>query len=65
MVRVVGLESVEGGEFSFGGFTFAGAFGKSSSDPDFKPRVDLDGDGSIGFGDFLKFAQSFGKRVGG
>jgi len=35
------------------------------SPADFNARVDLDGDGSIGFGDFLKFAQNFGKTVGG
>jgi subtilisin family serine protease len=45
--------------------TFAGAFGKSSSDSDFEPRVDLNDDGKVNFPDFIIFAGVFGKKKEG
>ena len=47
------------------GFTdflrFAQQFGLSQGDPGYDARYDLDGDGAIEFGDFLIFANAFGK----
>ena len=40
---------------------FAAQFGLSQGDAGYDARYDLDGDGAIGFGDFLIFANAFGK----
>ena len=37
---------------------FAAQFGKSSSSPDFDIQFDLDGDGSVGFTDFVILAEA-------
>ena len=39
-------------------------FGFSGDDEGYDARFDLDGDGTIGFGDFLIFANAFGSREG-
>lgn len=39
---------------------FAGAFGKSWADEDFKPWFDLDLNGEVGFSDFVIFGSAFG-----
>ena len=41
---------------------FAAQFGLSHGDAGYDARYDLDGDGIIGFGDFLLFANAFGKE---
>ncbi|MDA0711649.1 MAG: S8 family serine peptidase, partial [bacterium] len=43
--------------------TFAGAFGKKTTDSDFNPRIDLNDDGSVNFPDFILFARLFGQKV--
>ena len=40
---------------------FAGQFGSRQGDGRYDARYDLDGDGEIGFSDFLIFSSSFGK----
>ncbi len=40
-----------------------GGLGKTSADGEFNARLDLDGDGSIGFQNFLCFAAVFGQSV--
>ena len=42
---------------------FAGVFGSSQGDEKYNARYDLNGDGEIGFSDFVIFAQNFGKEV--
>ena len=37
-------------------------FGVSQGDAGYDARYDLDGDGTIGVGDFLIFADAFGKE---
>lgn len=50
------------GNVGFADFlAFAGAFGSTSSSPNFDSKFDLSGDGSVGFPDFLIFAAAFGK----
>ncbi|MFT5365597.1 MAG: hypothetical protein ACI8V2_000537 [Candidatus Latescibacterota bacterium] len=52
------------GEVGFSDFiTFAGAFGKASTDSGYDARIDLNDDGSVNFPDFLLFAQLFGQKV--
>ena len=38
-------------------------FGLSQTDEGYDARFDLDGDGAIGFSDFLIFANHFGKAI--
>ena len=40
---------------------FAAHFGQNQADEGFEARYDLDGNGAIGFSDFLIFAGAFGK----
>ena len=40
-----------------------GGLGKTSADGEFNARLDQDGDGSIGFQNFLCFAAVFGQSV--
>ena len=42
---------------------FAEKFGLSTGDAGYDPRYDLDGDGTVGFSDFLLFAESLGEKV--
>ena len=42
--------------------SFASQFGLSRGDEQYDAKYDLDGDGTIGFGDFLIFGRSFGKE---
>ena len=42
---------------------FVEQFGLSRGDEGYDARFDLDGDGTIGFGDFLIFANDFGKEA--
>jgi hypothetical protein len=37
------------------------AFGLSEGDEEYDARFDLDGNGAVGFSDFLIFAGAFGK----
>ena len=41
----------------------AGKFGLSEDDEAYDPRIDLDGDGAIGFSDFLILAGAFGQSA--
>ena len=38
-------------------------FGLTTGDPGFEAKYDIDGNGIVGFSDFLIFAEGFGKRV--
>ena len=40
---------------------FASQFGQNRDEAGFDARFDLDGDGEVGFNDFVIFARSFGK----
>ena len=42
---------------------FVEQFGFSEDDEEYDARFDLDGDGVIGIGDFLIFANTFGKVI--
>lgn len=44
-------------------FSFVGAFGTTSADPEYDPKYDLEPDGSINLIDFLTFAEWFGRRI--
>ena len=47
-------------------FSFAANFGtEAGGDTGYDSRYDLDGDGEVGFSDFLIFAKNFGTTVGG
>ena len=41
----------------------AGVFGARQGDEKYDARYDLNGDGEIGFSDFVTFAENFGKEV--
>ena len=42
---------------------FVEQFGLNQEDEAYQARFDLNGDGVIGFGDFLIFVNAFGKKV--
>ena len=44
---------------------FAGAYGTHSGQANFDSKYDLDGDGRVGFSDFVLFANAYGKPVRG
>jgi hypothetical protein len=39
---------------------FATGFGKRRGQAGYDVRLDLDGDGAVAFGDFVRFAKAFG-----
>ena len=45
-----------------GFWIFADVFGSDFLEPD-EERFDLDGDGAVGFSDFLLFSESFGRTL--
>ncbi len=40
-------------------------FGLHDTDLDFEAKFDLDGNGAVGFSDFVRFVQIYGKSVSG
>ena len=49
---------------AFGDFVlFAGKFGLSEEDEGYDVRFDLDGNGAVGFSDFVILAAAFGNRT--
>jgi hypothetical protein len=42
---------------------FASGFGATEGDANYNLQLDLDKDGSVGFGDFLAFAAVFGQTI--